>query len=76
MRETEFDVLLRSLQPTEQLFKTARALFEKFWAVRLASSQEQKRWLTNELEQIERKLEKLLDQITETETASVRTAFC
>ena len=42
--EGEFETLLRSLQPTDKLFRIARTYFERLWHLRLASGADQNRW--------------------------------
>ncbi len=73
--EGEFETLLRSLKPTEGLFRLARAMFEDLWDHRLASLKSMNRSLEAEVVKIERKIGQLLDRIVDAQSSSVISAY-
>ncbi len=73
--EGEFEDLLKSLQPTEGLFKLARAMFEDLWDHQLAAQQTRQASLDAEIVNINRQIEQLLDRIVDTQSTTVITAF-
>ena len=73
--EAEFETLLKSLVPTEGLFRAARAMLEDLWKHRLNQGELRARTLKTELQKTDRQIEQLLDRITETESPSVIGAY-
>ena len=73
--EKEFETLLRSLQPTEQLFEVASMMFEDIWNHHLASGQERVKDMRKQLAQIDKQVEQLLDRIVDAQSATVVNAY-
>ena len=73
--EGEFERLLKSLQPTESLFKVASAMFRDLWDHRLAAGESLSQTLRAELVKIERQVDQFLDRIADAEVPSVITAY-
>lgn len=73
--ESEFEALLRGLQPSGVLFKTARSMFKKLWDHKAATADIRTRSLHDELAKIEKQVEGFLDRIADTQTPSVITAY-
>ena len=73
--EGRFTTLLHRLQPTNGLFKVARAMFEDLWTHRLTSQKERLAALDAEITRTERKIEQLLDRIIEAESKTVIAAY-
>ena len=73
--EAEFEALLASLVPSEQLFRIATTMFEKLWNDRLESQKIQSRSLEGEIRKIERSVDQLLDRIVDTDSPSVIRAY-
>lgn len=69
--EGEFDEVLRRLQPTEKLFRIARAMFLDAWAQRAAQAAELAKGFEREAAEIERQIEKLLSRIVEATNSRV-----
>ena len=73
--EGEFDALLQSLQPTQNLFDLARAMFENAWDQRHEQAVSASAHLKREMKEIAALSEKLLERIVETDNPSVITAY-
>ena len=73
--ESEFEQLLRSLQPTEGLFRVASAMFEDIWEHRLQSGKDRKKALYEQVTQIDKQVEQLLDRIVDAQSPSVVSAY-
>jgi len=73
--EGEFENLLKALQPTEGLYKLARAMFTELWNHQLAAQKSRRKSLDVEILKINRQIEQLLDRIVETQSAPVISAF-
>lgn len=73
--EGDFESLLAELQPSEGLFNMACAMFRELWDSRLASSRTQARSSQDEVRQIERQVEQLLDRIIATDNAALITTY-
>ena len=73
--EGQFEALLKALQPTEELFRLARAMFEDLWKHRLESAAEKEKTLRAELEKTERGVEQFLDRIADAQLPSLITAY-
>jgi site-specific DNA recombinase len=74
--EFEFENLLRQLQPSENLFCVARSMIKGLWGHhRVEASHGRAQSLKTALGQVERKIEHLLDRITESDVASVIRAY-
>jgi site-specific DNA recombinase len=69
--EAQFETILRSMQPSENVFAAARAMFKTLWSRRLASQIESKRTLEAERSVIERQVEQFLDRIADTDVPSI-----
>lgn len=73
--EGEFEELLRSVQPTERLFKVARAMFFDLWNRQLAQAEMQAKALAGQLARVERQVVQLIERIVETNIPSVIGAY-
>lgn len=73
--EGQFESLLRQLQPSESLFCVARAMIKDLWDHRVEAAHGCAQSLKAALAQVERKIEQLLDRITEADVASVIRAY-
>ncbi|GFE65539.1 recombinase family protein [Litoreibacter roseus] len=73
--EDAFEDVLKSLQPTTQLFGLIKAMFKDAWDKRLEQTHaEQDRWRV-ELKAVNGKIEDLLDRIVEARSDSVISAY-
>jgi site-specific DNA recombinase len=73
--EGEFENLLCSLRPTENLFSIARMMFEDLWSHRLSSQKSRAQSLTVEIEKLDKKIEQLLDRVVASDSPSVIRAY-
>ena len=73
--EGDFKALLRQMQPTKELFAVAQAMFKDLWNHRMTMGQKQAQSLKTKLQQMDRKIEQLLDRIVDAESASVIGAY-
>lgn len=73
--EGEFAALLKSLQPTPELFRAGRKMFEKIWNHRLATGETRRRSLKDELGTIEKQVEQFLDRIADADAPAIITAY-
>ena len=73
--EEGFAEVLKSLQPTKQLFELAKVMFKDAWDMRLAEAHNAKDTITRQLADLEKQIESLLDRIVDASSASVITAY-
>ena len=73
--EGEFETLLRSVQPTEGLFRVATAMFGDLWTHRLEQAATQGKALKAQLARIEGQVSQLLTRIIDTTVPSVIGAY-
>lgn len=73
--ESEFESLLQRLQPSEDLFELAYAMFKALWDERLNATEAEVRARKEELAKIERSVEQLLDRIAVAESPTVIGAY-
>jgi site-specific DNA recombinase len=73
--EGQFESLLRQLQPSENLFCAVRAMIQDLWDHRVEAAHGRAQSLKAALPQVERKIEQLLDRVTEADVASVIRAY-
>lgn len=73
--EGEFETLLQTVRPSENLFRVGRAMFEDLWNRRLAQLQAQAKALAAELKEKERLVEQLLERILDVTVPSVIAAY-
>ena len=73
--EGAFETLLRTVQPSEKLFRAARAMFEDLWNRRLAQGEAQRNALKDELKAKEKQVAHLLDRILDVSVPSVIASF-
>src|SRR5690606_30672701 len=69
--EAQFATILRSMQPSENVFAAARAMFKTLWSRRLTAQVETRRTLETERSTIERQVEQFLDRIADTDVPSI-----
>jgi site-specific DNA recombinase len=73
--EGEFEALLHRLQPTENLFRAARAMFEELWDRRIANGEQRRSALQSELKLVCKQVEQFLDRIADADMPSVIAAY-
>ena len=73
--EGEFEDLLKSLQPSANLFDAARAMFKDLWDHRLASGVARAKSLKLELSKVNQQVEHFLDRIADASVPSVVSAY-
>ena len=73
--EGEFEDLLRSLQPTEELCAIASKMFRKLWEHRQASGEARAQSLRAEASRLARQVEQLLDRIVDADSPRVVSAY-
>ena len=73
--EGEFEGLLKTIQPTETLFKVAHAMFEELWEHRRQNLQAQRSDLQAHLISLEREVQKFLARIVDASAVSVVAAY-
>ena len=73
--EGEFETLLQSVQPTEGLFRVARAMFQDAWTHRLGQAETQAKALKAQLVKIEGQVSQLLTRILDTSVPSIIGAY-
>lgn len=73
--ESQFETLLKSLQPSQGLFELASELFQELWDQRDQLSKQQSKSMTAGVSQIDRKIVQLMDRLVETDSDSVIRAY-
>ena len=73
--EGEFEALLANVQPSESLFKVARAMFKDLWDHRATQTQSQTKALGAQLVKIDREVNQFLQRIVETSMPAVISAY-
>lgn len=73
--EGEFVTLLRSLTPSETLFRLATRMFKDLWTRRLSQAQDHGKALAAKLANVERDTAKLLERVLDANLPSVITAY-
>ncbi len=73
--EGEFEDILKSLTPTENLFRIARAMFEDAWKQKASQTGQIRKALRTELTQIDKRIEDLVERIVETTSAVAIKAY-
>ena len=73
--EGEFGQLVRELAPTQELFALAKAMFQDLWDHRVKQQKGRSKHLRDDLRQIERQTDKLLERIVEVESSTVLAAL-
>ncbi len=73
--EGEFEQMLRTVQPTPQLFKVARTMFEDIWTHRLAQTEQAKKALAAQADKIEKQVAQLLERVLDATVPSVVAAY-
>ena len=71
----EFESLLKSVQPTEGLFRVATAMFKDLWAHRLGHAAAQRKALETQLAKIEGQVSQLLARILDASVPAVIGAY-
>ena len=69
--EGEFETLLKSLQPTRQLFDIAGKMFKDLWDFQSLSNAERIKRLKSEITKIDQDMSKLVDKLIETDNAMI-----
>ena len=73
--ESEFEDILQAMQPAENLFLLAKAMFKEAWRQRLAQSKHVAGTLKSDLNNNEKQMDQLLDRIVEAENPAVINAY-
>ncbi|WP_152477087.1 recombinase zinc beta ribbon domain-containing protein [Roseovarius sp. THAF9] len=73
--EDGFAEILRSLQPSSELFELARAMFRDAWNMRLSEAESAKKALEKQCKDAEAQIEGLLDRIVDASSPTVVTAY-
>ncbi len=73
--EGEFAEIMRTLQPTEGLFKLARAMFKQAWDIRSAQADEALKSLKTHIRALDKQIEALLDRVVEASNPTVIRAY-
>ena len=73
--ENGFEEILRSIQPTRQLFALAKAMFKDAWNMRLSQAESDKEEIARQLGAAEKQIETLLERIVEADNTSVIKAY-
>lgn len=73
--EAEFESLLQQLSPSETTFGIARAMFKQAWNIRLSQSKQMAAALKQEVANLDRQIEQVLDRIVEASNAATITAY-
>lgn len=73
--EDEFAAILKSLQPTKQLFALVRAMLQDAWEARMESASDAQLELKRQFKEIDNTIESLLDRIVDATTPSVVSAY-
>lgn len=73
--EGQFETFLKSLTPSDALFKVATAMFRNLWKTRLARADDQRKALATQLVTIEKQVQGLLDRIVDASIPSVISAY-
>ena len=73
--ESEFEAVLKRLQPTEEYFAVASSIFKELWDQRAATMKKQAQTMKAELSQIDRKTAQLMDRLIEADSDGVIRAY-
>ena len=73
--EQDFEVLLKGLRPASGLFQMAHEMLRDLWQHQLDQSQEQIKAAKQELLNIERKTEKLIEKILDADSQSIAKSY-
>lgn len=73
--EGEFETLLKSMQPSRELFDLSLAIFQRIWSDRDQQALERRKAVQSEIRTLDRKQEQLLDRIVNTNNTSVAAAY-
>ena len=73
--EEGFNSILQSMQPAKGLFELAKAMLRDAWNMRLALAVTEKEALQQQIKDVNRQLENMLDRIVEANSASVVSAY-
>ena len=73
--EGEFEVILKSLQPADNLFALAKAMFKDAWNQRLAQAKHAAATIKRDINAIDRQVDQLLERIVGAENPTVISAY-
>ncbi len=73
--EDGFAEILKALEPAESFFELAKAMLRDAWDRRFSIAQSEKTALKNQLDDLNQKIESLLDRIVDANNASVVNAY-
>ena len=73
--EAGFADILKTLQPSPELFKLAKAMFRDAWDMRLSQTEAQRMEWQSQLKATEKQIEELLDRIVDAKSNSVVAAY-
>ncbi len=73
--EGDFQLLLQGMTPAEQVFEAFRAMFAHAWEARLSQAQKATLSLRDEITQLDRQVEHLMDRIVDATDTSMISAY-
>ena len=73
--ESEFEAILRSMQPSENLFSLVKMMFKEAWQQRMLQAKDIVSSLKDEVTKKEKQIEQLLDRIVEAENPTIIEAY-
>lgn len=73
--EGDFDRLIDSVRPTQELLFTAHAMLKVLWEQRETNAKERAAYATRELQTVERKIEQLVARLVEADNRAVISAY-
>ncbi len=73
--ESDFEAILRAMQPAENLYKITSAMFKSAWAQRLAQAKQLAVSVKRDLNKTDKQIDLFLDRIVEAENPSVINAY-
>lgn len=73
--EEDFEELLQQLEPSQNMFKLAKAMFKDIWDGRLAQSRDASKTLSKDIQKVEKQIDALLGRIVEAGDGSVIAAY-
>jgi site-specific DNA recombinase len=73
--ESQFELVLEGLQPSEGLFGLVKAMFRDAWDIRLGKTSEDSKGIKANIKQLEKQVDQLLDRIVDASSSAVVSAY-
>ncbi len=73
--EGEFEELLQTMQPTENVFQIARIMFKEAWDQRMAQSNHALQELKRQVSEIEKQVGRLIERVVDTDNPTIASAY-